>query len=1078
MNPAVVTMIRILLTLWLLILTSYAQITQTDFGKNRVQYRDFEWQVLEGNRVRIYFYTGSQKLARWLADSVHNIMQQVEEFLQLKEPDITVNIILFNRLEELRQSNIGRGHEFWNIGWITQLSGNKMFLYYNGNMLHLTNQFKENYARILLQNSLLEGSIQNMVSNMVMQGAIPQWFSIGFLKYIGWGWTPEDMHKLRAWLERYPNKDFSHLQNINPELAGKSFWVFIEKTYGKEAVVDLLHMARINKGVFGAVYLLWQQTPEELFAKWKEFIIKFAKQSQQSTSSEKEEPITRWKAWKWNPYQVSVDRRGETIAMTLNRLGRWKIKVFTSNNEKIKRKTLKRGGYKTYTFPEDPTMPLVAVAPSGSKIVAVYYKRGIDYIMVYDVEKRKKDIKRLKYFQKVHSFAFGPSERFIVLSAVQRGRTDLFLMNLESHHIKRLTSSPEAEVFPATVKTANYGTGFVFWKNGSVPGWYFIPMKNPSREILIIPDSVQRFNFPMRGGDTLIALLDRFNDKWILAHLDSILIGYDTLVFFKGDSMLINPQIDDTLLASVPNSIVDSVVIKPVFKDTAYLYEGPDFQNPLLFNGTGNTGVKVSLHKWKRYQLSTTKLKWQVGKPFEIEPIIAGRNKQTRDTIPEVWFITPQIVIGKGIPQLQDKLFDGFVTRRKRPYPYFPRMSTQFVISQLDNSIYFTPYQPLATMGTDYPLPDLSPVLQYAIADLMEDYRFWGGLRISTNLKNIEYFLVYESARKRIDHKFLFYHRSLKDQIDLTPFAFIPVPLRIRTHLLQHSIIFPFSEPVSFRLHYGIRYDRVTVRSVDLIPLVIEDIPEWWGFIKSEFVVDNSLPLGTNLREGFRGKVWIEGRRRVTKINRQTPVVEPQKDYFFVIGLDARYYIRWRKLLISAIRVAGGHSFGPRRVLFTLGGVDSWLNPSFSTETPFPEGISFGYMAIATPLRGFPLNIRNGDSYAMFSIENRWQIFRDLNWFKSSTFMQNLQLITFADAGMAWVGTDPFAEDAPHNQQILQSGPITLIINYYQEPYIYSIGWGVRMILLGYFFRVDVAYPIVNNQILPSRLLFSLSVDF
>ncbi len=1078
MNPAVVTMIRILLALWVLFFTAYSQITQTDFGKNRVQYKDFEWQVLEGNRVKIYFYTGNQKLARWLADSAHNIMVEVEEFLQLQEPDIKVNVILFNRLEELRQSNIGRGHEFWNIGWITQLTGNKMFLYYDGDMSNLQNQFKENYARILLQNSLLEGSIQNMVSNMVMQGAIPQWFSIGFLKYIGWGWTPNDMHKIRVWLKRYPNKDFSHLQNIDPELAGKSFWLYIEHTYGKESVVDLLHMARINKGVYGAVYLLWQHTPDELFAKWKEFIVKFSEPKAELRKPEGDEVLYTWKAWRWNPYQLSSDGRGETVALTLNRLGRWKVRLLTLKDDKLRKKTLKRGGYKTYTFPEDPTMPLVAVSPSGRKVVVIYYKRGLDYIMVYDIEKKKKDVKRLKYFQKVHSVAFGPSERFIVLSGVQRGVTDLFLMNLESHHIKRLTSSPESEVYPATVKTANYGTGFVFWKSGAIAGWYFVPLNNPAREILILPDSVRRFNFPTWTGDTLIALLDRFNDRWILAHLDSALSGYDTIVFFKGDSMLVNPQLVDSLLETVPNSLVDSVVIKPVFKDTAYLYEGPGYTNPLLLKGYRKRGVQISLHKWKKYQVSKVNFKWHVSQPFAIEPLTKDKTKSQRDTAISVWFITPNIVVGKGVPQLQDKLFEGYVTGRRRPYPYFPRMSTQFVVSQLDNSIYFTPYQPLATLGNNYPLPDLSPVLQYAVSDLMEDYRFWGGLRISTNLKNIEYFLVYESVRKRIDHKFLFYHRNLKDQVDLTPFALVPVPLRIRTHLFQHSVTFPISEPVGFRMHYGLRYDRLTVRSVDLIPLIIEDIPEWWGFLKGEFVIDNTLPLATNLREGFRGKVWFEARRKITKVNRRVPFVEPPKEYFFVLGLDARYYIRWRKFLITAFRVAGAHSFGPRRVLFTIGGVDSWLNPSFSYETPLPEGVSFGYMAIATPLRGFPINIRNGDSYAMVSMENRWQIFKDLNWFKSSSFMQNLQFITFIDGGMAWVGSNPFAEDAPHNQQVFKSGPITLLVNYYQDPYIYSVGWGIRMILLGYFFRVDVAYPVANNQLLPSRLIFSLSVDF
>jgi len=90
-----------------------------------------------------------------------------------------------------------------------------------------------------------------------------------------------------------------------------------------------------------------------------------------------------------------------------------------------------------------------------------------------------------------------------------------------------------------------------------------------------------------------------------------------------------------------------------------------------------------------------------------------------------------------------------------------------------------------------------------------------------------------------------------------------------------------------------------------------------------------------------------------------------------VLGIDARHYQRLDKRSILAMRFAAATSFGSENILYTLGGVDGWLFPSFNTEIDYPSDEKFAYQTLANNVRGFKSNIRNGSSYALFNAELR-----------------------------------------------------------------------------------------------------------
>jgi hypothetical protein len=51
-------------------------------------------------------------------------------------------------------------------------------------------------------------------------------------------------------------------------------------------------------------------------------------------------------------------------------------------------------------------------------------------------------------------------------------------------------------------------------------------------------------------------------------------------------------------------------------------------------------------------------------------------------------------------------------------------------------------------------------------------------------------------------------------------------------------------------------------------------------------------------------------------------------------------------------------------------------------------------------------------------------------------------------------------------------------IKNYLNPWLYSYGLGVRTVMLGYYVKCDVAWPVENYEVLKPRLFVTLGFDF
>jgi hypothetical protein len=267
----------------------------------------------------------------------------------------------------------------------------------------------------------------------------------------------------------------------------------------------------------------------------------------------------------------------------------------------------------------------------------------------------------------------------------------------------------------------------------------------------------------------------------------------------------------------------------------------------------------------------------------------------------------------------------------------------------------------------------------------------------------------------------------------------------------------------------NVRYQKTTWLSTNDLALKEPDLNEYWGGLKGEVIYDDTKEIGLNLMTGTRFKIFGE----------YTQILEQNNKSMSVVGFDIRNYQRVHRSLIWANRLAASTSFGKNKLIYYMGGVDNWLSPKFEITTPIDYSMNYAYQAVATNLRGFYQNARNGNSFVVYNSELRFPVFRYLyNRPIKSDFLNNFQIVTFGDVGLAWAGEDPYSENNSFYIRYIQDGSLWIKIREQKEPLIGGFGFGARTRVLGYFLRGDLAWGVEDRKVHEPIFYLSLSLDF
>jgi hypothetical protein len=390
-----------------------------------------------------------------------------------------------------------------------------------------------------------------------------------------------------------------------------------------------------------------------------------------------------------------------------------------------------------------------------------------------------------------------------------------------------------------------------------------------------------------------------------------------------------------------------------------------------------------------------------------------------------------------------------------------------YIANQIDFNFLSNSYQPY-NGGAPYFNPGINLFNRIGIVDLFENYKVTGGFRFSGNFDSNEYLLSIESLKGKYDKQIIYHRQTFNSSTDSSYF-------KIHNDNLYLSFSKPLTPVLALKGTVSYRFDKYVTLSTDIATLEKKDVIRHWASLKGEVIYDNTRKRTVNIYYGTRFKIFGEYYRELSA----------RKSDMIILGADFRHYLKIHKELIWANRFAASTSYGPTKLIYYLGGVDNWMGylfnkiPMFDNTIPVDQTQNYGFQALATNMRGFSQNVRNGQSFALINSEIRWPFVR---YFAGhplrSNFLNSLQFVAFGDVGTAWSGRSPWSGENAYDTEIIKNGPITVTLDSNREPIVAGVGGGLRFELLGYFMRADFAWGIENRYILPRVFYLSFSHDF
>lgn len=1067
-----------------------------EFGKNRVEYNRFDWNFYRFEKMDVYFYKSSEAIARKAAEMAHRNLNDLERSLDSPIQD-RISILVFNNLSELKQSNlIASDEDAYNTGGVTHISGNKMFLYFDGSYANLEGQMRSGMAELLL-NNLIYGSFAESFKNSTLLN-FPEWYFEGLISHLS---GPMNAHDRALLVDGFAGKRFKRFNSLTGEdarVAGHSIWDFIAANYGKKVIRNVLYMAVVNRNVDAGFRYILGSDLKQIMQNWNLYYQSELQRTQEGKKAFKDLPgDVVWKSRHDERIShLQLNAEGNKAVAVVNRQGRYRLKLF--DIEKKKSKNLYYGGYR---IPQnaDYTFPLPAWHPNGRIIAFLTEEKGFLWLNFYDLEKKKTETKEFFKFDKVHSMQYSQDGKQLLMTASKNGQSDVYLYTILNTSIQEITQDvyddfdavffqsdkrivfrsnrPKESLEPTTTKTRPSIEPtfdlYVANRNGEGIGSFWRLSKTPN----IQEDNLEVFN------NTSLAYLSNLN-----GYRNVYQLQIDSSIAYIDTSIHYNYHFKHFRLSEGRYDIVQQAISNDgTMGLQTFLARGRyelrkvnlDLDHKTSVENSDSTSTsKDTPETPKLTERTAVILPPKEGRPkgsidilnYQFHPKLTANRLVLRPK-PAENIIEPATLV--AFPQKDEKADSLIIPNRRN---YFVSLYQDEFTTQIDNIFANPQYQPF----TGVPSPNLlnagfNMLFKVGVVDLFNNYRITAGLRTDFQpipglslSPNAEFFIGLTDFSKRLDKTLMVYRRSRFGEAR-DPLGF-PILARVITHEVTYKNRYPLNPVSSVEGSLAYRNDRGIALSTDGYSVNIPATSIDYGILRAAYIYDNTRKLGLNLHAGMRFKIFSEYYRNFSASNTG----------LHTAGIDFRQYTQVHRTIIWANRFAGGTSFGAQKLVHFLGGVDNQFGPQFDNSTPISQTENYVFQTLVTNMRGFFQNVRNGNSFAVLNSELRVPIFKYiLNRPIRNDFIANFQIIGFGDVGTAWNGSSPWSAENALNNRIVELPPsLRIVVDRQKDPIVYGTGFGLRTRLLGYFMRADWAWGIEDGVVLPSVFYFSLSTDF
>lgn len=1013
-----------------------------DFGQNKVQYENLNWKRIQSQHFDIYFYNEGQHLAEFVADEAESSYVKLSRDFNYQLVD-RISFVIYNSHADFEETNISPEVISTSVGGFTEFFKNRIVIPFEGSyekFRHVLHHELTHAVSLQFFFGAGPGSILKGISRL----NLPLWFVEGMAEYMSLRWdTNSDMFLRDASISGYL-PPISHLSAYLAYKGGQSLYYYIAKTYGDKKVSEMLWSVRNRRSVERGIQEALRIDLDELSVQWQTAMRKQYWPDIKDRKTPREIALQLTDNQKWQNFvnnSPAISPNGDKIAFLSDKSGYFDIYLMSAIDGKIEGR-LVQGQRKSDL--EDLNWLTPGMSWSGdSKFLVFAAKSGPeDALNIIDVEERKV-VKSLKFgMNAIFSPDWNPTTNEIAFIGMQKASTDIYVYNLDTGQLNRLTSDifsdmepawapdgrhlaftsdrgkfVEPDLFPEKLRIQDFDyhqtdiyiidtkTKEITRKTETKDFQEISPEFTPDGQLAFISDRNGIFNIfiqNMKTGEEkpLTNLLTGCSQlSWSL--------NANRLAFtaFGGGGYNIYMWID-------PLHAQDK---EPVLENTVFIN---DLQHGIE---VGEMDYDTEPEKEQKELLAKMQSRQDFRHYIFESDFAQGRINAPRNRAKEV-----------KLEESEYKDEDGNYFAQK--------YKTKFTIDYAGGQFGYDPFW------------GMQGLTQILFSDMLGDRQIGLGINLIQSLQDSDFLLSYAHLPWRWDIYTSAYH--FVDFFLTNIGGGYTDIVRFRNYGAGFQVSYPISR--FLRINTGLNSLNV---AEDFMNYPLYNSPALHALVPSIGITgDNTIWSFFGPAAGHRWNLSFG----------ISPAIWTTSPDFKTVTADYRRYHSFGPEYSLAWRLTGGISVGDNPQRFVLGGLSNWLNYRFGRNIPYSDIQDLFFSSYIMPLRGSDYYAQYGSRFFLTNFEFKFPLIDYLIMrFPLPLGLSYIRGAGFLDAGSAW--NDDKAYKPFGKNELGETVTQDLILGF---------GYGFRIYLGFAVLRIDTAWRTDLQTYSSPIYLFSLGADF
>lgn len=432
----------------------FAPLPQTygyGFGKNKVQYRDFDWQIYHSPHFDVYYYSDEEALLEKVVSFAESAYDSLSRFfdVQIQEP---TPLIFYATHAAFEQNNIILNFIPEGVGAFATPTRFRMVLPVDLPDAELMGLIRHELTHIFQYHIFFQGNLGRALASQP-----PTWVMEGMASYVAEDETTTDLMVLRDAVvnDNIPRMTEQNVTGFFAYRIGHATFDYIEEEYGEEGFRDFVFEMRNTFGgrVDRAIERAFNIEPEEFdseFRRWlrKKYLPELIRTGEPGDFGR---PFRIERGLPSQEMSPTASPSGDLVASFSSERGDLDISLFDTQKRRLVR-NLTKGYTNDYQYLVGQFLTIgfemgrdLAFSPDGNLIAAFAKReRGRSLVLIDVLKGGVERVIDMPDIDQQLSPAWHPDEPLIAFQGNRGGQTDIFILDLQSGEIENVTDD---EVF-------------------------------------------------------------------------------------------------------------------------------------------------------------------------------------------------------------------------------------------------------------------------------------------------------------------------------------------------------------------------------------------------------------------------------------------------------------------------------------------------------------------------------------------------------------------------------------------------------------------------------------------------------